>query len=41
MKEEKTNLCKVSKKIIIDLSNDLMKGFREIVVNVFGDFNKR
>tara|TARA_B100001250_G_C19534412_1_gene671896 strand:+ start:609 stop:740 length:132 start_codon:yes stop_codon:yes gene_type:complete len=38
MKKEKVNLLNFSKDLFIDISNEIMHGFEEITINLFGDF---
>jgi len=37
MQKEKVNLLDFSKDLFIDISNELMSGFEEITLNIFGD----
>ncbi len=38
MKKEKVNLLDFSKNLFVDISNQIMDGFKEITLNLFGDF---
>tara|TARA_Y100000994_G_scaffold10732_1_gene8582 strand:+ start:3361 stop:3492 length:132 start_codon:yes stop_codon:yes gene_type:complete len=38
MKKEKVNLIDFSKDFFVDISNEIMDGFKEITLNLFGDF---
>ena len=38
MKKEKVNLLNFSKDFFVDISNQIMGGFKEITLNLFGDF---
>ena len=38
MKKEKVNLSDFSKDLFVDISNDIMQGFEQITLNIFGDF---
>ena len=37
MEKENVNLLNFSKDLFIDISNDIMSGFEEITLNLFGD----
>jgi len=41
MQKEKVNLLDFSKDLFIDISNELMSGFEEITLNIFGDFKRK
>ena len=38
MKKENIDLLNFSKDLFIDISNEIMSGFEEITLNLFGDF---
>ena len=38
MKKENVDLLNFSKDLFIDISNEIMSGFEEITLNLFGDF---
>jgi hypothetical protein len=38
MKKEKVNLLNSSKDLFIDISNEIMQGFKEITLNIFQKF---
>tara|TARA_Y100001970_G_C14001340_1_gene733561 strand:- start:121 stop:252 length:132 start_codon:yes stop_codon:yes gene_type:complete len=38
MKKEKVNLLDFSKDLFVEISNEIMQGFEEITLNLFGDF---
>jgi len=37
MEKENVNLLNFSKDLFIDISNEIMSGFEEITLNLFGD----
>ena len=41
MKKEKVNLLNFSRDLFIDISNEIMSGFEEITLNIFGEFVNR
>ena len=41
MEKEKVNLLNFSKDLFVDISNEIMQGFKEITLNVFGEFVNR
>ena len=41
MEKEKVNLLNFSRDLFIDISNEIMSGFEEITLNIFGEFVNR
>ena len=41
MKKEKVNLLNFSRDLFIEISNEIMNGFEEITLNLFGDLVNR
>jgi len=41
MKKEKVNLLNSSKDLFVDISNEIMEGFKEITLNIFQKFTSK